>query len=250
MYNTLDEYISYNSDKYIKLHLGCGSKYWKGWCNIDGYQKSASDTHRGDMKDEPDLWLDIRELEADNNSIDVICSQHVMEHFYRYEVIKIFRNFYKKLKPGGIVITEMPDLNKIINLIFWLPLRPKYGLDNLRNRDMITSQLYGAAWEENEIGYPYHKYIWEKKEFINTLKEIGFIITLATGATKSHVPFRDMAVICQKPVSEGDSSLSFLSRDFKKSYGSIYYRVFIQVKTILRLLKIAFLQLLKVDIKT
>ena len=249
MYKTLDEYISYISDKYIKLHLGCGSKYWKGWCNIDGYQKSASDTHRGEMKNEPDLWLDIRKLEVKNNSIDVICSQHVMEHFYRYEVIKMFRNFYKKLKPGGIVITEMPDLNKIIKLIFWLPIRPKYGLDNLRNRDMITSQFYGAAWEENEKGYPYHKYIWEKKEFVNALKDIGFIIILTTGATKSHVPFRDMAVICQKPINNNDQSLSSLSRDFKKSYGSLFFRIFIQIKTILRLLKIAFFQIINIDIR-
>ena len=73
MYESLEEYISKNSKKPIKIHLGCGSKYWKNWCNIDGHKKINSDTHRGKMEKEPDLWLDIRKLEVSNNSIDVIC---------------------------------------------------------------------------------------------------------------------------------------------------------------------------------
>ena len=250
MYGSLEEYIYKNPEKPIKIHLGCGSKYWKNWCNIDGYKSKSSDTHRGQMKNSPDLWLDIRRLEVNDNSVDAICSHHVMEHFYRYEVIKMFKNYYEKLKPGGVIITEMPNLDNILKLIFWLPLKPNYSSDDdsedkFKNRDMITSQLYGASWEENKEGYPYHKYVWKKKEFVKTLKDIGFLIVLQTGATKSHLPYRDMAVICQKPLDEADDSLSELSILFKKNYGSKFFRIKIQIRAILKLFKISFFQLLK-----
>ena len=147
MYKSLDEYIKKNNNKLIKLHLGCGSKYWKTWCNIDANPIEDSDTHRGFMEEKPDLWADIQKLSCKRDSIDVICSHHVLEHFYRYEVIEMLKNFYEILKPGGILVTEMPNLNGILKLLFWMPIKPSY-IEDYKNRDIIKSQLYGASWEK------------------------------------------------------------------------------------------------------
>ena len=234
MYKSIDEYITKNKKNLIKLHLGCGSKYWDSWCNIDGFPHNNSDTHRGNMEKDPDVWADITNINLKNNSVDIISSQHVMEHFYRYEVLDMFKNFYNILKPGGVIITEMPNLSGIFKLFYLLPIRPKYNIRN-SNRDMITAQLYGPAWEVNDKGYPYHKYVWEKEEFLKSLRDIGFMIVLSTGATKSHIPFRDMAIICQKPIYKNNNSLSELSLYWKKNYGSKNERIIIQFKSILKL---------------
>ena len=234
MYKSIDEYLANNKNNLVKLHLGCGSKYWDSWCNIDGFPHDQSDTHRGEMEKDPDIWADITNLNLKHNLVDVICSHHVMEHFYRYEVLDMFENFYNILKPGGVIITEMPNLNGILNLVYLLPIKPKYN-NKKCNRDVITSQFYGASWEANDKGYPYHKYLWEKEEFLKALREIGFIIVLSTGATKSHIPFRDMAVICQKPLNKKNNSLSAIGSYWKKNYGSKKDRIFIQIKSILKL---------------
>ena len=235
MYKKLEEYIDKNKDKLIKLHIGCGSKYWESWCNIDANPMEDSDTHRGKMSIQPDLWADIKNLECSENAIDVICSHHVIEHFYRYEAVEMIQKFYKILKPGGILVTEMPNLDGILSLLFWMPIKPEYN-ENYKNRDLIKSQLYGASWERNIKGYPYHKYIWDKREFCNQLRKIGFDIVLSTGATKSHVPFRDMAIICQKPekikAQNRSKDLAFV---WKKKYGSNFHRFKVQAITIIKL---------------
>ena len=90
-------------------------------------------------------------------------------------------------------------------------------------------------WESNSRDYPYHKYVWERDEFCSKLEEIGFQIVLSTGATKSHVPFRDMAVICQKPLAPNKKILSKNSKYWKKKYGNFLSRIFIQLKSITKL---------------
>lgn len=245
MYKDLEEYINKNKDKLIKLHIGCGSKYWDSWCNIDANPMEDSDTHRGKMSIQPDVWADIKNMDCKENSIDIICSHHVIEHFYRYEAIEIIQKFYEILKPGGILVTEMPNLNGILNLLFWLPIKPTYD-ESYKNRNLIKSQLYGASWERNEKGYPYHKYIWDKNEFCKELKKMGFEIVLSTGATKSHVPFRDMAVICQKPEKlNAQNKSKDLALVWKKKYGSNLYRFKVQLFTIIRLIFLAIKKIMK-----
>mgnify|MGYP001372599190 CR=1 FL=1 len=109
-------------------------------------------------------------------------------------------------------------------------------IEDYKNRDIIKSQLYGASWEKNTKGYPYHKYIWEKREFCDALKDIGFVEVLSTGATKSHVPFRDMAVIFQKPNDLNSKNNSYnLDIFWKKKYGNKFYRFKVQTITIVKL---------------
>ena len=50
MYKSLDEYIKQNNNKLIKLHLGCGSKYWNTWCNIDANPIEDSENKKESKK--------------------------------------------------------------------------------------------------------------------------------------------------------------------------------------------------------
>lgn len=219
----------------IKLHLGCGSRYWDGWCNIDAYPANTSDTHRG-ININPDIWADISNLPADKLSIDAIATQHVFEHFYRHDACLLLDYFYTLLKPGGLLITEMPDISRVAPL-YSLNIRPHIFKSSSGSRqDVVSSQFYGASWEANSQGYPYHKYVWERNEFCESLVSAGYEIVLATGATLSHVPFRDMAVIARKPSSNPiNNTLKNLELELVSTYGSPPIRFMRQLKSFSRL---------------
>lgn len=239
VFSNLDEWISFNltNNEPVRLHLGCGSKYWNGWCNIDAFEISHSDTHRGSSIN-PDLWLNISELEAQASSVDVICTHHVLEHFYRHEVVNMIKQWITFLKPGGIIITEMPDLERLMLLLRIPFLRPIKSPD--ANRDIIKAQLYGASWEINNKFYPYHKYVWDRKEFVKMLEDLGLEVVYQSGATSSHKPFRDMAVVCRKPISTNDSTQASsinVDEELDKFYPNKIAGIFLQLRGLVSLFR-------------
>lgn len=48
-----------------------------------------------------------------NNEVDVIYTSHFLEHVYRHEAVKIFRECYRVLRPGGIIRIALPDTKKL-----------------------------------------------------------------------------------------------------------------------------------------
>jgi hypothetical protein len=245
MFTTVDEWQIKTGAEARLLHLGCGSKYWEGWCNIDAYPSQETDTHRGRLGSQfrPDIWSDIRSIPAEDGSIDGIASHHVLEHFYRHETIDLAGYFYDILRPGGFLVTEMPDLSRILFLLHWLPRKPRYDDSMNANRNQILAQLYGASWEANDKGYPYHKYVWDRSEFCFMLRQVGFEILLETGSTMSHRPFRDMAVIAYKPTYEHQRksiSADHACMSFAARYGTKLFRITRQLRSILNILKESF----------
>jgi ubiquinone/menaquinone biosynthesis C-methylase UbiE len=87
----------------IKLNLGCGDKILDGYINVDVAQVRAGR--------QPDIVCDIRELQQfQNNYADEILAVHVVEHFWRWEVVDILKEWVRVLKPGGKLILECPNL--------------------------------------------------------------------------------------------------------------------------------------------
>jgi hypothetical protein len=245
MFETVDEWQIKTGARSRLLHLGCGSKYWEGWCNIDAYPSEETDTHRGLIGSQfnPDIWSDIRSIPAERSSIDGIASHHVLEHFYRHETIKLAGYFYDILRPGGFLVTEMPDLSRVLFLLHWLPRKPLYDGTMNANRNQILAQLYGASWEANDKSYPYHKYLWERSEFAAMLCQVGFEILLETGSTMTHRPFRDMAVIAYKPRYEHQEesiSAEQACKSFAAKYGTKLFRTRRQLGSVLNIIKESF----------
>lgn len=90
-------------DAPLKLNLGCGDKILPGYVNVD---VAAS---RNDLA--PDVLCDLHRLEPfADNSADEILSVHVVEHFWRWEVEDILKEWVRVLKPGGKMILECPNL--------------------------------------------------------------------------------------------------------------------------------------------
>ena len=81
----------------VRLNIGCGKKHEKGFINLD-------------LRDlGQDIVWDVREgIPFPDNSVDLIWSQHVMEHFNESESQAVIREMYRVLKPGGIMVHTTP----------------------------------------------------------------------------------------------------------------------------------------------
>lgn len=90
-------------DKPVKLNLGCFHKKMYGFINIDV---------RSEV--EPDLVDDCSKLEkVENNSVDLIYTSHMLEHFSREDGKKALRRWWEVLKPEGILRIAVPDFEKL-----------------------------------------------------------------------------------------------------------------------------------------
>ena len=66
----------------IKLNLGCGDKLIPGYVNVDVVQERAGK--------QPDVNCDIRNLKVfGDNYADEVLAVHVVEHFWRWEIVEV-----------------------------------------------------------------------------------------------------------------------------------------------------------------
>lgn len=87
----------------MKLNLGCGDKILPGYVNVDVAPSRAGRA--------PDVLCDLRSLKPfEDASADEVLAVHVVEHFWRWEVVGVLREWARVLKPGSPMILECPNL--------------------------------------------------------------------------------------------------------------------------------------------
>jgi len=188
----INQYAKEHHLKEVNLHLGCGGHYLDGWINVDNFDYERNDSSRNSSR--YDLKMDVRKLDVDNDSVDKMLLVHVIEHFVRWETIKLLHTFFHKLKPGGNLIMEHPDLD---GCIAWYLNRKKSMQTPLGDLNMGFTQFYGNQWDE--LDYETHRYVWTKGEMQQVLEEIGFEILFLDNNAIFHEAGRDMRVVARKP---------------------------------------------------
>lgn len=131
------------------LHLGCGHNILPNFINID---------IRLDLG--ADIIDDIATLDAFNyNSVDLIYSSHVLEHFSRSKYLSVLERWYSILSSGGTIRLSVPDFSKVVDMY-----NSGYQLKNL------MGFLYGGqTYEQN-----YHYIAFDFNTLKCDLESVGF----------------------------------------------------------------------------
>lgn len=122
--NKLARYLSlrYKLPKGSKiLDLGCGrGEFLIGFigCGLNGYGVDQSTIAKSVCPEAEILHSDLENepLPYDDNTFDAIFSKSVLEHFYYPE--KLVMEIYRVVRPGGLVITMVPDWESVYKTFY------------------------------------------------------------------------------------------------------------------------------------
>jgi len=136
----------------MKLNISCGNVKIPGYVNIDS-----------EPSNEPDLIADIKQkLPYADDSIDEILFFHAIEHIEEKYHDFVLTEFWRLLKPDGILLIAYPEFTKCaINYI-----------ENFKGmREFWKNTIYGLQ------RYPgdYHVSLMDSEVLGQKLQEIGFI---------------------------------------------------------------------------
>lgn len=116
---------------------------------------------------------------------DGVYSEHFIEHLTKDQGINFLKEMLRVLKPFGTIRTIWPPMEFVewlrqdhdLSNQSWVQhyyhfyvKKHKFapeGTENMRIQDQCAE---GIMWQNGE-----HKYIWSKKELVDTMKEIGYI---------------------------------------------------------------------------
>ena len=170
-----------------KLNLGCGDKILPGYINVD-----VAESRRG-LK--PDVLCDLHRLTPfADDSVEEILSVHVVEHFWRWEVVAILEEWVRVLKPGGRMILECPNLLTAVAELLEDP-DTRVGPGQESQRTMWV--LYGdPSWEDP---YMIHRWAYTPASLAAVMTEAGLVDVKQEPAQFKLREPRDMRLVGVKP---------------------------------------------------
>jgi len=151
----------------MRIHVGCGARVMDGYFNIDAQ-------HHRNAPRAPDL-LYAFEFDAEGNLVtpipledgvaDEILGVHVFEHFHRWTCDAVAKEWGRLLKPGGVLILELPNLIKCCQNII-------DGREGRHPDQLGRWGLYGDPRDKDV--YMCHPWGWAPDELMSFLAGHGF----------------------------------------------------------------------------
>ncbi len=151
------------SYKVVKLNIGCGTDYKKGWINIDN--NSDNNIENLDLN-----WDLLNPLPFDDNSADFIFHEHFMEHLSVEEAQAVMKDLMRVLKPDGVMRIAMPDLATIVDTYINIPINKDPVLKG-RKIDFVKTP---AEWMNMSFRWWGHKWLYDWEELQRRMKEVGY----------------------------------------------------------------------------
>jgi|TARA_B100000315_G_C14474131_1_gene539778 predicted SAM-dependent methyltransferase len=132
-----------------RLHLGCGTRHIPGFFHIDLVPHSHVD------------WLgSVERLDPiADDSVDLIYASHVLEHFGRYQVFDVVSEWYRVLRPGGVLRVAVPDFEAAAG--FYLA-------------DGDIRHVLGLIMGGQTAPHDYHYAIFDETNLGELLADVGF----------------------------------------------------------------------------
>lgn len=145
-----------NTEKQIKLHLGCQEKYLEGYVNID---LPPSEHTAQEVK--ADIYADVRELDYETKTIDEVRSHHLLEHFSRQGALVLLARWHRWLKIGGLLMVETPDFEESAK---------KFVSASINDQFVLARHIFGS----HEASWAYHMDFWSESKYRYVLDLLGF----------------------------------------------------------------------------
>lgn len=140
----------------LRLNLGCGKWVLPDWFNIDAIVSPLAQR-------QPELLCDLRSIPLPDGCAREAMAIHVWEHIDRWECDRTMDEWARLLKPGGLLILEMPDLIKCCRNVI-------NGTEGKKPDQLGMWGLYGEP-----VGPPMqHKWAWTYKTLAPFLEQHGF----------------------------------------------------------------------------
>ncbi len=133
----------------MKLHLGCGKRHIPGFVHIDAIDYPHIDHVAS---------IDNLSFIPDD-SIELIYNCHVLEHFKRRDVDRVLREWFRVLKPGGVLRISVPDFAKLCEVYL-----------KERNIDRVIGALFGRQ----DYLYNIHYNVFDFDSLSKSLQNAGF----------------------------------------------------------------------------
>jgi SAM-dependent methyltransferase len=170
-----------------KLNLGCGDKILPGYVNVDVAESRAGKR--------PDVLCDLHRLTPfEDASVDEILSVHVVEHFWRWEVVDVLREWTRTLKPGGQMIVECPNLLEACRAFLEDPVN---GANPGREGQRTMWVFYGdPAWRDPLMC---HRWNYTPESLKAIMQEAGLVNLRQEPAQFKLREPRDMRIVGEKP---------------------------------------------------
>lgn len=153
----------------MKINLGCGSDYKEGFVNIDGNIKIKADKYLCFPED--NLCTEFKK-----ETVEYVLCKDFLEHHYHFDAVEILNQIYKVLITGSKVDIRIPNMDYLLSQQCHLTPESKllaiYGGQDKKSGNKIMDD---ARLQRPD--YHAHKFGWTKKQMVDELKSIGFIVT-------------------------------------------------------------------------
>jgi predicted SAM-dependent methyltransferase len=157
------------------VNLGCGGCRPQGeeWWNVDSlhWQLPAGSPERCKLESEPRYieWDLAKGVPFLDNDLDGILASHLVEHLDAQEGVKLLKECYRTLKPGGVLLISVPDASIFRSV-------------DAEDRNENWERLWGVVdpknpiptWRTAALFFEQHKMVFTEDALWCFLREAGF----------------------------------------------------------------------------